>query len=706
MSSIFKNDGINTSYGEMVDQFGGLGFSDDAKARLTAIANRIARFEQVIIESGPTQFQDPQEYPYDKESLKREFLDEVFAEMIRLLYKGHSSGLIPNSQNNFDLQNFNNSTFLQKRTFLEQVQGNLQSEWEAKVNAAWAPPGAYLTFSDTSRLVSWSNLNQTNPSIKQKVEWLRDNVNSDTYKGRSNNLGNFFTAFDAYENAEAFDGNFALNLPSFRDLFIEYSQLIDSVFAEGEKLKQVNFNAQSITAISPRELAIESGGVSQTILYSHVVTARVGTSTATYLVPAGTNLSNFKEIGGVLVLENPSSIANLVEVDPVTLLPTGASENVVPISNAWVSVASMQPITPMNYQVGGSTVTYDYSITVNLSGQRRTFLIPHPPTPLDIADYMKKVENGSINLYDPSVHSNFLEVNESTLQPSGSSVETTIVGTTIQFATISPMEGEVTATTPLQPAVTYKVLNPDGTASDESYGAIVTIIVRGTPKTFLLASSEDSTTFAQRVQDGVIDLADQGSKLLEVEQTSSGGSWSPVGMISTAAAASGLTAGQHFLSPMEYLLYWNDARVNVLKAQLGYREAIVSEIQEDLRQANAALAELEKVAGSTRSQSSEGEPDPESKGETLDLDIWESIASSKDKTLFDGSGGDDLHVYSEWQKNRTSLKNYVDRKSSEAQQAMLDYQTMLNRYNNAFEVMGKIQEKLQNLISSQYRNML
>jgi hypothetical protein len=36
---------------------------------------------------------------------------------------------------------------------------------------------------------------------------------------------------------------------------------------------------------------------------------------------------------------------------------------------------------------------------------------------------------------------------------------------------------------------------------------------------------------------------------------------------------------------------------------------------------------------------------------------------------------------------------------------MLDYQTTLNRYNNAFEVMSKLQEKVDGLVKSQLRNV-
>ena len=52
-----------------------------------------------------------------------------------------------------------------------------------------------------------------------------------------------------------------------------------------------------------------------------------------------------------------------------------------------------------------------------------------------------------------------------------------------------------------------------------------------------------------------------------------------------------------------------------------------------------------------------------------------------------------------------ALKNYIDRRSSEAQQATLDYQSTLNRYNSAYEIMGKMQEKLDNLVKSQLRNI-
>ena len=172
-----------------------------------------------------------------------------------------------------------------------------------------------------------------------------------------------------------------------------------------------------------------------------------------------------------------------------------------------------------------------------------------------------------------------------------------------------------------------------------------------------------------------------------------------------AAGTFSTSIGVRLLSAPEYLYYWNEARITILRAQLAYKEAITVELQEDLRQANAALAELERIAGSVRAQSEKGEPNPVSVSESFLLDLYEAQVSTPGKQMFNTNAGDDIHNYSEWQENRTNLKNYIDRKSAQSQQAMLDYQTVLNRYNNAYEVMAKLQEKIQGLLSSQLRNI-
>lgn len=159
------------------------------------------------------------------------------------------------------------------------------------------------------------------------------------------------------------------------------------------------------------------------------------------------------------------------------------------------------------------------------------------------------------------------------------------------------------------------------------------------------------------------------------------------------------------LSPTEYLLYWNEARIKILRAKLSYNEAVVREIQEDLRQANAALAQLEVQAGQVTATDKDGQPTGQLAVETLGMSLFSATASTPSTRIFDAAGNDSAHNAQEWQKNRTTLKNYIDRRSAEAQQATLDYQNVLNRYNNAFEVMAKLQEKLDTLLKAQLRNV-
>ena len=176
-------------------------------------------------------------------------------------------------------------------------------------------------------------------------------------------------------------------------------------------------------------------------------------------------------------------------------------------------------------------------------------------------------------------------------------------------------------------------------------------------------------------------------------------------------AAIDLERGPQHLSGMEYIYYWNEVRIRNFRGQLKLKETIISEIQEDLRQANAALAKLEEQAGkvSSNPEESQSRGDGSVKApqvtETLDLDVYEAmIATSEKNQLYGEDSGDDLHDYVEWQVARTNLKNYIDRRSADAQSATLDYQTVLNRYNTAYEIMAKLQEKLDSLIKTQLRN--
>jgi hypothetical protein len=160
------------------------------------------------------------------------------------------------------------------------------------------------------------------------------------------------------------------------------------------------------------------------------------------------------------------------------------------------------------------------------------------------------------------------------------------------------------------------------------------------------------------------------------------------------------------MSPMWFLYYWNEARVKVLRGQLNYKEAVTSEIRDDLAKANKAYSDLERQAGRTRAQSADGKTmNPDLSYETATMDFFEATNTKAGATLFDNGGSDDLQNFSTWGSSRSSLKTYIDAKSTHSQDAMLDYQTTLNRYNNAFEVMSKLQEKVDGLVKSQLRNV-
>lgn len=167
-----------------------------------------------------------------------------------------------------------------------------------------------------------------------------------------------------------------------------------------------------------------------------------------------------------------------------------------------------------------------------------------------------------------------------------------------------------------------------------------------------------------------------------------------------------ITASQRNLSPAWYLYYWNEARIKVLRGQLNYKEAVTSEIRDDLAKANAAYADLEAQAGKTRAQSSDGKTmNPDLSTETPTMDFFEATNAKAGTVIFDNNGSDDQANYSEWGASRSALKTYIDRKSTQSQDAMLDYQTTLNRFNNAYEVMSKLQEKMDGLVKSQLRNV-
>ena len=158
------------------------------------------------------------------------------------------------------------------------------------------------------------------------------------------------------------------------------------------------------------------------------------------------------------------------------------------------------------------------------------------------------------------------------------------------------------------------------------------------------------------------------------------------------------------LTAPEYLLHWNEARIKVLTGQLNYQKNIITEIQTDLAQANDALAELQKQYAALGTNTA----DTHYSAATLKLSLFNATHATAGNPFLpwdDPTTRDQMYSSMEWETIRVSFKNYIDRRSSEAQQATLDYQSTLNRYNSAYEIMGKMQEKLDNLVKSQLRNI-
>jgi hypothetical protein len=149
------------------------------------------------------------------------------------------------------------------------------------------------------------------------------------------------------------------------------------------------------------------------------------------------------------------------------------------------------------------------------------------------------------------------------------------------------------------------------------------------------------------------------------------------------------------LTAPEYLLHWTEERIRVLRGSLNYQKNVITEIQKDLEQANKALAELQTQYAALADDKATNAP-------TSVMWYWNAMASPAGGEFVTGSA----YKKSDWESLKVKISNYIDRRSSESEQASLDYQSTLTKYNNAYEVMGKMQEKLDNLVKSQLRNLL
>ncbi len=164
--------------------------------------------------------------------------------------------------------------------------------------------------------------------------------------------------------------------------------------------------------------------------------------------------------------------------------------------------------------------------------------------------------------------------------------------------------------------------------------------------------------------------------------------------------AVGVTNVANLTAP-NYLLYFNQARIKILSGILGYHQNQVQQIQQNIKDANAAMADVVKRQGEANTVSTT----TGTAKETMLLSLFSATHSVAGKPLVSGADVTSAEMdLTEWKTAQTKIQNYIDQQSSAAQQATLDYQQTLNRYNGAFEAMSKLQDKLDNVQKSVMNN--
>jgi hypothetical protein len=504
--------------------------SAEAQEGLASLDRRIAAFEFVLIGSLPAG-QSPADYPYDREGLRREFLDELV-------------------------------TLLMRRSISDD-------------------PALKNLYIDPSSLIF---------SLPATAGGVHLGINKNTPVGDPS-FGIFATQTVSATHAQIFSDerrNF-LNIAG-KAIFDRYSLLIDSTFAEGDKLgNNPSREAQVTSAISP--LTVDGVTYDRISQVAGIKTISSGTP------PVSSQVPDYQ----TYLLESTAPVSQVAKSANGDATLTGPASSAA--RRLQITTTEVPPFLPNLFRVAidGANLFVDTtggSITI----RNGVFAAPIPATP---------IKPLSLN----------------------------ITGQGHEFP-----ESRVVAT--------YRATAPNGI-------------------TYLIGLGSDGKVYA-------------------------------TSLAPARRSAVGTTAT---LSSMEYLLFFNEARIKILRAKLAYNEAVVREIQEDLRQANEALAELETQAGAIVATNSDGSLTGQTSSETLTMNFFNAVHSTAGSPIFSLAGADSIHVSREWETNRVNLKNYIDRRSAEAQQATLDYQNTLNRFNNAFEIMAKLQEKLDTLLKAQVRNL-
>lgn len=783
MADLFVSTDLNTLYNTNVRL---LYFRDNAAkittdaltADIESLDRRIATFEKVTLPSASTTAAADADFPYDREGLKREFMQEVVALLIR------SSSPILTAGGEFDLE---------KTTLLV---GGTRSE-------AGSVGGTHrsITYAATDSAGGATNFDT------RTLDQLRD-------------------TFGVSHNGT-----------DTKEIFNAYSQLIDAVFAEGDKIATATSDpVQVVTAIP----AVTIGGV----LYDRMATVSTGsiklgektipTAPLQYLLEAtagtssvtqGTELtagasapgsplfpvagSNINARRLLLKPEEATAISNtlytLTPLDVTSINPkpaltvtltrdsAGRVQNFedislslngtaltldptpvhIPLRRDPLNLATLDQITaaatPFTAFDSSFTVANDLNTAfsgtlldaVGWDGDNNTFgpymvgkfgsgtsstlgsvyWLTHSQF-IDLDRAFATAMSRLSNMPDRSVDATLLAIERSrmnSLQGIGvqsfRDIRAALVGnggTQVSTTDSSKLQPKaeprsdrfagpratlLSAVSDMKATVRSGALPPYGTAVLNAYNAAQSVItnVNATSTTTgddvidknALIAQANALIAALQVSTDLVgaDVGDPDNIPTSRRFTANGTSYilslnaaqDRVFVTSLGPVRRSVVDPVQSLTAPQYLYHLNEVRINILRGKMSYQEAVVREIQEDLRRANEALADLEKQSGAVTDASG-------TSAETLTLGLFNAMASTPGKSILSRTGGDARHNQSEWAANRTALKNYIDRRSSEAQQATLDYQNILNRYNNAYEVMSKMQEKIDNLLKGQLRN--
>lgn len=711
----------------------------DLMVDLSKLDARIAAFETASIPTSVTNATD--DYPFDRARLKREFLDEALALIIRASREANHP---TDTSDSGDIRLYAPGALTTATGTAGGAQLNLKGMIESATAASSQPTGGTQVF---------DNNDTPTPVLP----------------GGAPNPAADGTFYEIYLN----DGS--------RPIYEAYASLIDAAFAAGDKLaNQTLAPSQVVTAIVPATVA----GVTYNRIatYSDITTKDadrnprltqylVSSDTETEKASGGTGLSGTGAVGTMLKLD--------AKVTSVLSTAGGVTTFKDDAQGVWAEVTTdAAGNVSVQGSLNGTAYTAATKVSIPLSVAYGLGVTPAPSDgnlPIALDAYRFTGSDGFdylIGHYDASAGGSdrvftYKLVGNPAPALTTLATPTTVAGVTYdRIATRSDLTNRDAALNPRQ--TQYLVAQLPGSSGANTMlklDAHATTVQSTTTSAgdFLSPGLRTTTVYRDAVQDVAVKvITNAAGAVLSVSGVAGGGVYNQGSHVSiplSVASGLGITpppndanlplaldayrftaangydylVGYHdagagggnrvftykldpavvdatglydrkSLTAPEYLLHWNEARIKVLTGQLNYQKNIITEIQTDLAQANDALAELQKQYAALGTN----EADTHYSAATLKLSLFNAThatAGNPFLTWDNPTTRDQMYSKMEWETIRVGLKNYIDRRSSEAQQATLDYQSTLNRYNSAYEIMGKLQEKLDNLVKSQVRNI-